>query len=931
MLPAPFPTVPSRISKPFCGVLACLSTLFATCLGPARGAEPGASEAGYTSGVKPLLAQRCYPCHGALKQKAQLRLDTVAAMRRGGKTGPAFEPGAPTRSLLWLRAASADPEERMPPEHEGERFTSAQLEILSAWITQGAPAPDPDLPEPDPQQHWAFRPVARPAIPPTRDPTLSRNPIDAFLERARERRGIRAQPEAPRLTQVRRLYLDLVGLPPTVEELERDSSDPAPDAYERLVGRLLADPRHSERWARHWMDIWRYSDPFGLGDQLRNSQRHLWHWRDWIVEALDADLPYDEMLRLMLAADETHPHDLERLRATGFLARNYFLFNRHQWLDDTVEHVGKAFLGLTLNCAKCHDHKYDPIPQVDYYRLRAFFEPYHARLDVLPGEPDLTRDGLPRAFDRDLDPPTYRFVRGQENRPDLTTRIQPGVPDILAFAPLLIRPVSLPVDAYEPERRPWVLEAHHLAAQRRVEAARTERNRLAARHPAPASPPSETPECLPESGPAQDLALAELALQVAEAERRSVEARSQALRDRWNSANQNPASSHAEAVAAERAVAVARATRAAALAGQKHAHAETPQRETAAQELAKARETLEKARLAVRAPVTGQEALTPLPGAAWTPTRFADSTKDDPSQEFPRSSTGRRTALASWITDPRQPLTARVAVNHVWNRHFSTPLVPSLFDFGRKNPTPLHAELLDWLASGFVASGWSLKHLHRCIVTSAAYRMDSSQRDAADRLALDPDNTLWWRRPPIRLEAQVIRDAILIHAGRLDLTRGGPPVPPAEQDQSRRRSLYFMHSHNDRNPWLATFDDALVKECYRREQSIVPQQALALLNSRLVLDAAPAIAQHVADAALRLSPEMRSNSDATFVQTAFLTLLGYRPAAAELDAAQSALRAWRTAPPQTDPTTPGVAHAADPAHSQLVAVLLNHHDFVTLR
>ena len=222
------------------------------------------------------------------------------------------------------------------------------------------------------------------------------------------------------------------------------------------------------------MDIWRYSDWWGLDDQLRNSQKHIWHWRDWIVESLNHDTPYDEMVRLMLAADELYPNDLGKLRATGYLARNYFLFNRDQWMEETVEHVSKGFLGLTMNCARCHDHKFDPFQQADYYRMRAFFEPYHVRLDVVPGESDLARDGIPRAFDSSVDTPTYRYIRGDEKNPDKSKVIAPGVPAVLAFAELDIKTVSLPHEAWQPERRPWVLDAHVAAGRKRLEVAESE-------------------------------------------------------------------------------------------------------------------------------------------------------------------------------------------------------------------------------------------------------------------------------------------------------------------------------------------------------------------------------------------------------------------------------------------------------------------------
>ena len=258
------------------------------------------------------------------------------------------------------------------------------------------------------------------------------------------------------------------------EQIKEADSDNKDGWYERLTDRLLKSPQHGERWARHWMDIWRYSDWWGLGDQMRNSQQHIWHWRDWIVDSLNANVPYDEMIREMLDADELYPNDLDKLRATGFLARQYFLFNRHSWLDETVEHVSKGFLGLTMNCAKCHDHKFDPIKQADYYRMRAFFEPYYVRMDSVPTEPDLTRDGIPRVYDGKVDTPTYLFVRGQETNPDKTNPLAPGVPEIFAFKEMDIKPVPIPLEACQPERRPWVLKSNIEAATKKLASAEAE-------------------------------------------------------------------------------------------------------------------------------------------------------------------------------------------------------------------------------------------------------------------------------------------------------------------------------------------------------------------------------------------------------------------------------------------------------------------------
>ena len=1095
----------------------------------------------YLTQVKPLLRDRCFACHGALQQKAGLRLDTQAAMVKGGETGSALAPGDPARSSLVARVSASDPAERMPPEHEGEPLTAPQIALLRQWIEGGALAPSDEKPEADPREHWAFRPVVRPAVPAVKNSQWVRNPIDAFVARQHETQLLSPQPEATRLKLLRRVSIDLIGLPPSPEEIEACFSDPAPDWYERTVKRLLDDPRHGERWARHWMDVWRYSDWWGLGEQLRNSQKHIWHWRDWMVESLNADLPYDEMVRRMLAADELYPNDLEKLRATGYLARNYFLFNRNQWMDETVEHVSKGFLGLTMNCSKCHAHKYDPIEQADYYRMRAFFEPYHVRLDIVPDEADLHSDGLPVAFDGQPETPTYLFVRGQEKDPDKSTVIAPGVPAIVEFEKLTIQPVSLPVEAWQPERREWVGKAHVRAAEARLEAARAKvtpaREKLAKaeKHEAdilakskskpadPALPAGDTPalvekfetldtarwklfggdwshtpgkleqkrdgpqrsvlrltdkvprdfeatlrfttlggsmwrsvgiayDCTqadpaaqpgpddhemfayvsayaggskvqaallqagqysypgeaaaarpielskehtlkvqvrdtlvnvalngepviawrspmarregafqvttfdalavlhevtlaplkpdvvlregsatapnPETpeGAAQataegklDLSVAELSVAAREAEVRSLLAKVAALAPgRTLTPSPSPeergepeSELARKAAAAEREAAIAAAKLALAEAELKLLKAAADKREEATKAVTAAREALNKQ----EQPAEPTEKFTRFAGAAWTPTRFFDSTKDDPAVTFPSVSTGRRTALAQWITDKRNPLTARVAVNHIWNRHMGAPLVPTVFDFGRKGAEPTNPELLDWLAAELVDSGWSMKHIHRLIVESATYRMSAAIDEAS--FAKDVENRSLWRKSPTRLESQVVRDALLSLGGTLDETRGGPSVPIAQQPTSKRRSLYFFHSNNERNLFLTMFDEALVKECYRREQSIVPQQALALTNSQLVLDSARPIAD-------RLSK--RSVDDTTFTKLAFQVILAAEPQAAELVASLQSLEAWRLLP-----EAGGGDAATAFARANLVWVLLNHNDFVMLQ
>jgi mono/diheme cytochrome c family protein len=879
-------------------MIGCLPIVLAGVISPASSAAAD-EQVDYLKEIKPLFAQRCVACHGALKQKAGLRLDTAASAIKGGRNGAAVEPGNPAGSLLLKRVTAADESERMPPE--GEPLTPPQLALLRRWIGQGAQAPANEEPEKGATAHWAFQPRVRPPVPVVRGAHWVRNPVDAFIAKQHEQHGLTPQVEAAPEVLIRRLYLDLVGVPPGPEELRSLEQDPG--WYERLVNRLLADPRYGERWGRHWMDIWRYSDWWGLGNELRNSQKHIWHWRDWIIEALNADLPYDEMVRQMLAADELYPNDLAKLRATGYLARNYFLFNRNQWMDETVEHVGKAFLGLTINCAKCHDHKFDPLAQVDYYRLRAIFEPYHVRNDVVPDEADLARDGIPRVFDSQVDVPTYLFVRGQENRPDKSAAIAPGVPSILAFKELEIRPVDLPIEAWQPERRPWVVATLLETAKKKVTAAETALEGAKEKRARQLETHSADVEA--------ELQVAELDLAVANAELRSVVGRADALRAQWDGLG--VVAERAKAVAAiraERDSAVAQARQSVASLNLRLSRAPMEHKAPIAKELALAREALVKSEKLAAAAIAPTDSFTGIVGAKWTATRFLNSAADDPTVAFPPRSTGRRKALAEWITDRRNPLTARVAVNHLWARHMGTPLVPTVFDFGRKGQPPTNPELLDWLACEFVDSGWSMKHLHRLIVTSATYRLSSSPAGQEANMARDADNKYWWRRSRNRIESQVVRDSILALACTLDLTRGGPPVPSASQADSTRRSIYFFHSNNERNLFLTTFDEAAVKECYRREQSIVPQQALALVNSRLVHDASGRIAT-------KLSADQPD--DAAFIRRAFASVLGMTASDAEVAASSRALAAWRQLPD-------GAA-----ARAHLIWALFNHDDFVMPR
>src|SRR5262245_52905911 len=426
----------------------------------------------YVKDVKPLLQERCFACHGALKQQARLRLDTVAAMIQGGRSAPAIMPGDPDDSLLLERVSAA--EKRMPPE--GKPLTEQQIATLRTWIKAGAKSPADEKPEEDPRRHWAFIKPERPS-PNVQRPTSNarRNPVDAFLLAELEKNGLAPLPAADKATLLRRVYLDLIGLPPTRQELVDFLNDPSADAYEKVVDRLLASPQYGERWGRHWMDVWRYSDWYGRRavPDVMNSYARIFRWRDWIVRSLNEDKGYDRMVIEMLAADEVCPEDDANIVATGFLVRNWFKWNYHQWMKDNVEHTAKAFLGLTLNCCHCHDHKYDPIRQEEYFRFRAFFEPLELRHDRWSGEPDPgpfkkyvygvaygpIRGGMIRVVDEKLDAQTLMYDGGEERntiagKPPVT----PGGPAFLGGDGLKIETVELPPTAWYPGLKPFVIE-----------------------------------------------------------------------------------------------------------------------------------------------------------------------------------------------------------------------------------------------------------------------------------------------------------------------------------------------------------------------------------------------------------------------------------------------------------------------------------------
>ena len=1029
--------------------------------------------------VKVLLAAKCYSCHGALKQKAKLRLDTRDLMLKG----KVIVPGQATKSLLIERVEDMS-EERMPPPEDGAALKPGEIALLRRWIDAGAKSPTEEPVPIGPSEHWAFQIPQRSAL-----PVDMGNPIDILLEKRRAKLGLKTQTTSERTILIRRLYLDLIGLPPTHKQLH----DTRP--WESIVDELLASPQHGERWARHWMDVWRYSDWYGLDKQLRNSQKHIWRWRDWIVESLNADKGFDRMIQEMLAADELAPSDPDALRATGFLARNYYLFNRTTWLDATIEHTAKAFIGLTLNCAKCHDHKYDPITHEDYYRFRAIFEPHQVRLDPVPGETDFEKDGLPRVFDDHLDALTHLHIRGDPKNPDKSHNMEPGVPEILAsFAPP-VEPVKLPAYAYAPASRDYVQKDRLDPVRTEVETATKELNvarKKAAETPKDEAKPKSEKETPPEitqpefafkddfgkphpklwkligkgwqykdgaihqttatrdtdhlllrpqvprdfemtcsymhtggstyksvtfrfdvssdrkyanyvytsahaplpklqvaynrggknTYPSEGLVAQPIEIGKLYTMRLAVRNRlvnvwlndkfqiAYLLPDRkpggrlelsgfdatvaftdfsirslprkvelTNATNKEPKAepkpidsvevheaklAAAEAkLASQQAIFAAEQARDNAVAykqaSKQAALLETKALKAAGEYESKAFATEAGKVKAARTKIAkAEKKLTETNRATYLPPRVSKKALETPAHKegqypatYPDTSTGRRLALARWMTSPKNPLTARVVVNHVWLRHFGEPLVETVDDFGLRAKPPAQQLLLDHLAADFIENGWSFRRLHRLIVTSDTYQLSSTSTNADPKTqAADPDNQFYWRMNVQRMDAQVVRDSLLHLAGALNLTLGGASLNP--DDAARRRSIYFKHSRDQQDKFLKTFNDADHLQCYRRSESIVPQQALALSNGKVPIEMAEKIASQV--------------EDEDFVGVVFELLLGRKPDSAERRECETTLVSLQTAATEAKKPNPNQR-----ARRGLVHALLNHNDFVSIR
>jgi hypothetical protein len=929
----------------------------------------------YLRDVSPILRSKCTRCHNEVDSGGGLRLDVVGEMMKGGDSGVAIVPGNSGESRL-IMAVMQSTDLKMPPPDEAKPLDAGQIAILRRWIDEGAIVPDGA----STVSHWAFMKPVRPPVPQdassdssgsvgSTNTSTARNPIDAFIAERHSQQHLKALPTAPKNVLLRRVYLDLIGLPPTPAQLQAFHDDESPTAWEKVVDELLASPHYGERWGRHWMDVWRYSDWDGYGAEVRESKPHIWRWRDWIIESLNEDKPYDQMITEMLAADEIAPNDAQALRATGFLVRNWYVFNRNTWIDNTIEHTGKAFLGVTLNCARCHDHMYDPISQTEYYQLRAFFEPHEIRTDRIPGQSDISKDGLVRVFDAKTDASTFLFVRGDEKNPLKDKPLSPRVPAVFGSSDLKIQPVDLPPTAYYPGLQSFVTaetlksaeeelqtsSAAFTAAQQAVAEAQSRLSafRTSVADAATATPvqtdeiraPEVAAEAVPgETELAAGVRLAESAAALMEKKMTVASARLDFARARV-AADQANFSQPPAANAKELSVSASKAERT----------FNVLQEEL---KLLTAEQTLLTARSAIpvdgaptdeskKKAVTEAEAVVAKAKAALETAQKAAAepveTYTRLTDVYPSTSTGRRSALAHWIASPENPLTARVAINHMWLRHFHQPLVPTVFDFGANGKPSLHPELLDWLACELMDRDWKMKPLHRLIVTSEAWRRASSpslefHELAAGNASLDPENRQFWKQNSRRMEAEVVRDAMLHIAGQLDTTMFGPDLDPSTGLTLGRRSVYFRTSKEKRMTFLATFDSPNPVECYQRAESITPQQSLAMSNSPLTLAQSRIVADRLR---ARLSTESVEDTDIQFVTLAFREILSREPRAVELQECVDFLQQQsRRFAAKEDLTafTGGTENSVKPsddatqrARENLIHVLFNHNDFITIR
>jgi len=860
--------------------------------------------------IRPLLIEHCLKCHdGAAtdKPKGGLALDTRAGWAKGGEGGPAIIPGQPDRSLFIRAIRYTDKELQMPPK--GKKLAPQQIALFEEWVRLGAPDPrtgkssGPPLSDPNVvKNHWAFQPVREPAIPKigNRKSEIG-NPIDAFVAAKLADRKWLPSPPADKRTLIRRAYFDLHGLPPSMAEVEAFVSDKSPDAFAKLVDKLLASPRYGERWGRHWLDVARYADTKGYlaGDEQRRFA-FSYTYRDYVIRSFNEDTPYDRFLTEQIAADQLQlGEDKRALAGLGFLTLGRrFLNNVNDIIDDRIDVVTRGTMGLTAQCARCHDHKYDPVSTAEYYSLYGVFassqEP--AEKPLLGIKPDETQHAayLAEKKKREDELEKYRVEQLDKQLAMLRKRtadyllaadeVDPKVARASATAqrrdrdkyfqerklvPAVVRrwqdylAKSASAQTPDPVWSLWHAYAKLPDDKFETEAPHTTRN---TQHASPlvaaafATPPKTMKEVTERYG--KLLTDADSATPHADKDRET-------LRLALRSADAPP-------------------------------NLPAPENDTLLED---ARPRLRQ----LKAKVDEVDATHPgAPPRAMalvdrdSPTRPYVFVRGNPGNRgpevergfpkvaslgqpvpFPAKSSGRL-ELARAITNKDNPLTARVLVNRVWTWHFGAGLVRTPSDFGVRADPPTHPELLDWLAVRFVADGWSIKKLHKVIMLSATYQQASDDR--AECVKADPANTLLWKFNRQRLDFEQLRDSLLLASGKLDLTPGGLPVDLTAQPFATRRTAYGYIDRQNLPAMFRTFDFASPDvSASQRFQTTVPQQALFLMNAPFVLQQAQALAAR--------EDFKKFTTDDARIGFLYETIYQRRPAADEVTMAKAFLAA----------------------------------------
>jgi hypothetical protein len=783
----------------------------------------------FTKDIQPILQSSCLKCHGEALQLSKLDLRTRDAALKGGEKGAAIVPGKPEESRLYRRIAGLE-KPAMPMDGA---LTDVQVSAIKAWIDQGAhwdagieaAAPAVDRAalaalenmeiSPEARNYWAFKlPVQAPL--PNVSPNLT-NPIDRFLEKTRQEKGLRAAPRADRITLLRRAYLDLIGLPPTPEQTSRFLADNAPSAWERLIDELLASPHYGERWGRHWLDVARYADSDGFEHDY--DRPNAWMYRDYVIRSFNEDKPYNLFIKEQIAGDELETRSIDAMVATGFLRAGPRVNfrekdtpdRRFDYLDDVLATIGRGVLGLTVQCARCHNHKFDPIPQKDYYAMQAAIFGYVET--TYPLAPKEEADAYYRKV-AEIDA-QIKLLRAEIAKIEEPYREKLKLEAVKKFPENIQRAVNKPANERTPGEA--LLATQMLEGTLNVNARELERT-------------------LAPADVTQRKALSDRVAALQREKPRPIPVVDIATDGDYRFA---PLGDGDDVIGC--------------------AKCRIQEGEGSFLHTGPGRYEVPPSYFLVRGDPNSK-------GSLMKPGFITVATYGNPPTVLPPAdghTSGRRRALAEWLASSENPLTPRVIVNRIWHHHFGRGIVPTLDNFGKMGDPPTHPELLDWLAVEFMNRGWSVKQIHKLIMTSEAYQMASSYAEASN-LEKDPQNQYLWRYRTQRLDAEIVRDGILVAGGAINLATGGkpvrPPLPEAlvkstiynvwrnQEDGPEvwRRSVYVYRKRGMTFPMFDVFD---VPDSHfsagRRSVSTVPTQALTLINNDFVLKQAAMFAERV--------------------------------------------------------------------------------------